>query len=188
MIWPRIWRTSIKSRLMFLFFAITAGAIMVIYFYVVPQLESSLVSQKVDSLRRDSLTYSRLLQGAIGREVTASQLDAIHPRDQRGDRHAGDAQGHPGRRRASPRVGQLGALRDLGLAGRQDPAQPVGRPRAARRALGQGSDGDPRRPTGATSPRRRGRSSTREAVLGGGVLGAAQRRPRHGRADHSARS
>ena len=51
MIWRRIWRNSIKNRLTFLFFSITAGAILVIYFYVVPQLESNLTSQKVDALR-----------------------------------------------------------------------------------------------------------------------------------------
>ena len=45
--------TSIKNRLTFLFFSITAGAILVIYFYVVPQLESNLTSQKVDALERD---------------------------------------------------------------------------------------------------------------------------------------
>ena len=36
---------SIKYRLALIFFAITAGAILVIYFYVVPQLESSLTSR-----------------------------------------------------------------------------------------------------------------------------------------------
>jgi signal transduction histidine kinase len=77
MIWQRIWHSSIKNRLTFLFFTITAGAVMVIYFYVVPQLESNLISQKVDALRRDSLSYSRPIQNAIGREVTATQLDAL---------------------------------------------------------------------------------------------------------------
>ena len=37
---------------MFLFFAITAGAILVLYFYVVPQLESKPHSQKIDALKR----------------------------------------------------------------------------------------------------------------------------------------
>jgi signal transduction histidine kinase len=77
MIWHRIWRRSIKNRLTFLFFSITAGAVLVIYFYVVPQLESNLVSQKVDALRRDSLSYIRPFQDVIGREVTATQLDAL---------------------------------------------------------------------------------------------------------------
>jgi signal transduction histidine kinase len=77
MIWHRIWHGSIKNRLTFLFFSITAGAVLIIYFYVVPQLESNLISQKVDALRRDSLSYSRPIQSAIGREVTATQLDAL---------------------------------------------------------------------------------------------------------------
>src|SRR5881227_767096 len=77
MIWNRLWRRSIKNRLTFLFFSITAGAVLIIYFYVVPQLESNLISQKVDALRRDSLSYSRPIQNVIGREVTATQLDAI---------------------------------------------------------------------------------------------------------------
>ena len=75
--WQRIWHTSIKNRLTFLFFSITAGAIMVLYFYVVPQLESKLTSQKIDALERDSATYSRPFEDAIGREVTAAQLDSL---------------------------------------------------------------------------------------------------------------
>ena len=64
--WQRIWHTSIKNRLTFLFFTITAGAIMVLYFYVVPQLESKLTSQKIDALERDSASYSRPFEQAIG--------------------------------------------------------------------------------------------------------------------------
>jgi two-component system, OmpR family, sensor kinase len=75
--WQRIWHTSIKNRLTFLFFTITAGAIMVLYFYVVPQLESTLTSQRIDSLERDSASYSRPFEDAIGREVTADQLDSL---------------------------------------------------------------------------------------------------------------
>jgi len=75
--WHRIWHSSIKNRLTFLFFSITAGAILVFYFYVVPQLESSLTQQKVDALKQDSSAYSRSLQSAIGREVTAAELDSI---------------------------------------------------------------------------------------------------------------
>ena len=76
-VWQRIWHTSIKNRLTFLFFTITAGAIMVLYFYVVPQLESKLTSQRIDALERDSATYSRPFEDAIGREVTAAQLDSL---------------------------------------------------------------------------------------------------------------
>jgi signal transduction histidine kinase len=75
--WHRIWHRSIKNRLTFLFFCITAGAILVFYFYVVPQLESTLTQQKTDALERDASTYSRSLQSAIAREVTAAEIDRI---------------------------------------------------------------------------------------------------------------
>ena len=61
--WHRIWHKSIKNRLTFLFFCITAGAILVFYFYVVPQLESTLTQQKTDALERDASAYSRSLAG-----------------------------------------------------------------------------------------------------------------------------
>jgi signal transduction histidine kinase len=75
--WHRLWHRSIKNRLTFLFFCITAGAILIFYFYVVPQLESTLTQQKTDALERDASTYSRSLQSAIAREVTAAELDRI---------------------------------------------------------------------------------------------------------------
>jgi signal transduction histidine kinase len=77
MSYRRLWLTSIKYRLVLLFFWITAGAILVIYFYVVPQLQSNLTSQKVDDLKRDAVSYSRPLQEAIQREVTARELDSL---------------------------------------------------------------------------------------------------------------
>jgi two-component system OmpR family sensor kinase len=70
--------TSIKYRLMLLFFSITAGAILVMYFYVVPQLESSLTSEKLDRLKRDAGAYSQPLQRAIGSNVVSGpQLDRL---------------------------------------------------------------------------------------------------------------
>lgn len=77
MIWRRIWSNSIKNRLTFLFLSITAGAICVIYFYVVPQLESNLTSQKIDALKRDASTYTRPLQETGARDVLASQLKSL---------------------------------------------------------------------------------------------------------------
>lgn len=73
----RLHLTSIRQKLMFLFFSITAAAILVIYFYVVPQLESSLTSEKLDSLKRDAASYSSPLQDAIGRDVTGRELDSL---------------------------------------------------------------------------------------------------------------
>jgi signal transduction histidine kinase len=69
--------SSIKNRLTFLFVSITAGAILVIYFYVVPQLESNLTSQKLDGLKQDAATYMRSLQRASSSNVSRSQLDAL---------------------------------------------------------------------------------------------------------------
>jgi signal transduction histidine kinase len=69
--------TSIRYRLALLFFAITAGAILVIYFYVVPQLESRLTSQRLDSLQRDASSYSAPLERAIGGDVSARRLDHL---------------------------------------------------------------------------------------------------------------
>jgi two-component system, OmpR family, sensor kinase len=69
--------TSIKYRLALLFFAITAGAIMIIYFYVVPQLESSLTDEKLQGLRKDATAYSRPLERSIGRDVYGPELDRL---------------------------------------------------------------------------------------------------------------
>ncbi len=77
MIWRRIWSNSIKNRLAFLFFSITAGAICVIYFYVVPQLESNLTSQKLDALERASATYTRPLRPTGAHDVLASKLKSL---------------------------------------------------------------------------------------------------------------
>ena len=74
---PKIWSRSIKNRLTFLFFSITAGAIIVIYFYVVPQLESNLTSQKLDGLKTDAAAYMRTLQHASSSNVSRSQLDSL---------------------------------------------------------------------------------------------------------------
>jgi two-component system, OmpR family, sensor kinase len=73
----RLRLSSIRQKLMLLFFSITAAAILVIYFYVVPQLESSLTSEKLDSLKRNAATYAGPLQDAIGRDVTARYLDSL---------------------------------------------------------------------------------------------------------------
>jgi len=75
--WHRVWHSSIKNRLTFLFFCITAGAIGVFYFYVVPQLESTLTQQKLDALKRDSSASTGILNRAIEREVTARELEDL---------------------------------------------------------------------------------------------------------------
>jgi signal transduction histidine kinase len=62
---------------MLLFFVITAGAILVIYFYVVPQLESNLTSQKLDGLEQDAASYSKPLQDVMESEVPKGRLDSL---------------------------------------------------------------------------------------------------------------
>ena len=42
---------SVRSRLVFLFFVITAAAVGFVYLYVVPQLESNLTAQKISRLQ-----------------------------------------------------------------------------------------------------------------------------------------
>jgi signal transduction histidine kinase len=77
MIRRRLWSNSIKNRLTLLFFTITAGAICVIYFYVVPQLESNLTSQRIDAVKRASVRYTRPLQQTGAHDVLASRLKSL---------------------------------------------------------------------------------------------------------------
>ena len=107
MIWRRLWSNSIKNRLTFLFFSITVGAICVIYFYVVPQLESNLTSEKIDALEKDAVTYTQPLQKTGARDVLASQLKSLVRTisDQSGSRVT--LLGIPVDERASDRVGDL---------------------------------------------------------------------------------
>ena len=164
--WHRIWHSSIKNRLTFLFFCITAGAILVFYFYVVPQLESTLTQQKTDALERDASAYSRSLQGAIAREVTAAELDRItraiseetgtrvtllgHPA-----RRAPAAASAPCRRRSSPPYVISDSRRGRHGRGAVERDRPRGR------AHGERADHHPRRGRRRSSRRWRGRCSTR---------------------------
>jgi two-component system OmpR family sensor kinase len=62
MIWRSLWSNSIKNRLAFLFFT---------------QLESNLTSQKLDSVKHASVTYTRPLQQTGAHDVLASQLKSL---------------------------------------------------------------------------------------------------------------
>ena len=67
---------SLRNKLAFLFFGITAVAFGVIYFYVVPQLETNLEEQKLSDLRRTAAAAKPTLERLMGRrEVTAGELD-----------------------------------------------------------------------------------------------------------------
>ena len=68
-------RNRLALRLALLFGAIVLGSIAVIFFYVVPQLESSLREKKLRSLQTAARDYSRPVIRAIESQVTAKRLD-----------------------------------------------------------------------------------------------------------------
>ncbi len=68
---------SLRNKLALVFFAITAAAFTVIYFYVVPQLESNLEESKLEELGRVARGAEPSLESLMGRrDVTARELDA----------------------------------------------------------------------------------------------------------------
>ena len=79
---------SIRNRLALLFFLIVFGAISVVYFYVVPQLESRLRNEKLSNLAADTKTYSRGIVHAVNGDNNARQIDRAVRRaaDQANDR------------------------------------------------------------------------------------------------------
>ncbi|CAN5497506.1 hypothetical protein BH20ACT18_BH20ACT18_04570 [soil metagenome] len=66
---------SIRNRQALLFAAITAAAITVVYFYVVPPLESRLRQEKLASLAQDARAYSGPLVEAIGTNDPSVSVD-----------------------------------------------------------------------------------------------------------------
>ncbi len=70
--WPR----SLRDKLTLLFFGITAAAFAVLYFIVVPELESNLRQQKLeDTARVAAGSQARLDALTRARDITAPQLD-----------------------------------------------------------------------------------------------------------------
>lgn len=68
---------SLRNRLALIFFGITASAILGIYAYVVPQLESSLQAQKLRSLAAAARHYSADLERQIGANVPQSEVERL---------------------------------------------------------------------------------------------------------------
>jgi two-component system, OmpR family, sensor kinase len=66
---------SLRNKLALVFFAITAGAFGVIYFIVVPQLESNLEDQSLADLRRSAGATESRFANLIGRDVPARAVD-----------------------------------------------------------------------------------------------------------------
>jgi signal transduction histidine kinase len=65
---------SLRNRLTFIFGLIVAGAIGIVYFYVVPQLEEQLVSQKLERLADEAAREAPPLQDVIGTETREEEL------------------------------------------------------------------------------------------------------------------
>src|SRR4051812_38430212 len=68
---------SLKNKLALVFCGITLLAMTAVWFYVVPQLESSLRAQKRDDLRRVALATVDPLQRIAGTNVRAKHLDEL---------------------------------------------------------------------------------------------------------------
>lgn len=72
-------RTSVRNRLVLLFFAITAAAVGFIYLYVVPQLRSSLTAERLDALEAAAAEQRRgfdaLAAEAPGDPAIADAID-----------------------------------------------------------------------------------------------------------------
>jgi signal transduction histidine kinase len=66
---------SLRNKLLLLFFAITAVAFSVIYFVVVPQLESNLQDQQLSDLKRAADANEARFTSIIGRDVPAAVVD-----------------------------------------------------------------------------------------------------------------
>jgi two-component system, OmpR family, sensor kinase len=66
---------SLRNKLAFLFFAITAAAFAVIYFVVVPQLESNLESRRLQDLRHSAVQGRAPLQELLAAEASAPKID-----------------------------------------------------------------------------------------------------------------
>ena len=66
---------SLRNKLALLFFGITAAAFAVIYFVVVPQLESNLEGRRLADLRRSAVTGRAPLETLIAREASAPAIN-----------------------------------------------------------------------------------------------------------------
>jgi two-component system, OmpR family, sensor kinase len=73
----RLRRASLQRRLLLLFLLITAIAIGIVYLYVVPQLESSLVAEKLKRLEDVASSHEVELTGALRRRASPRELNLI---------------------------------------------------------------------------------------------------------------
>src|SRR5512134_3821442 len=75
MSWSRL--DTLRNRLVLLIFAITAAAIGFVYFYVVPQLESSLTAEKLRRLERLGNDEASRLELALADGTTDAELEEL---------------------------------------------------------------------------------------------------------------
>jgi signal transduction histidine kinase len=68
---------SIRNRLLLLFFAITAAAIVFVYLYVVPQLQSNLTAQKLRRLEAVATVQGRVLAAEVRRDSSPARLQRV---------------------------------------------------------------------------------------------------------------
>ena len=66
---------SLRNKLALLFFAITAAAFAVIYFVVVPQLESNLESRRLQDLRRSAVQGRAPLEEVLAGEASSPAIN-----------------------------------------------------------------------------------------------------------------
>ncbi len=67
--------TSLANRLALVFFAITLGAIAIVYVGVVPTLESSLVTERSQTLRSDAERFTGPIRSALANAVPVTTID-----------------------------------------------------------------------------------------------------------------
>jgi two-component system, OmpR family, sensor kinase len=68
---------SLRNRLALLFFAVTALALAVVVFFFLPQLESQIVDQKLQDLRKVAIKSAPRLQHVIGSQVNSKGVDKL---------------------------------------------------------------------------------------------------------------
>jgi signal transduction histidine kinase len=82
-------RNTVRTRLVLLFFAITAAAIGFVYLYVVPQLRSSLTAQKLQTLEDVAIAQGPRFSRALQRDVAGARLERlVRSSAQKGDARA----------------------------------------------------------------------------------------------------
>src|SRR5689334_11478179 len=68
---------SLRNRLAFLFFAVTAFALAVVIFVFLPQLDTKIQDQKLGDLRAAAVREAPRLQRVIGQPVTGRKVDDV---------------------------------------------------------------------------------------------------------------